>query len=81
MRSGVEHAVAIDTPARALWYSGRERPAWRMYQTGVRGTGWRRQARTSRESAVKDVTPRIVSQAPGGMPGMAMRRVFRQKAA
>jgi hypothetical protein len=57
MMSGVEHAAVIVIPARALWYSGRDRPAWRMYQTGVRGTGWRRQARTNKDSAVEDVTP------------------------
>src|SRR5687767_4723034 len=31
-------------PLRAL-YSGRERPAWRMNQTGIRSTGSDRQAR------------------------------------
>ncbi len=37
--SGSVHASSIGIPARTLWYSGSERPAWRMYQTGVRGTG------------------------------------------
>src|SRR5213595_519565 len=32
---------------RSSRYSGSERPAWRMNQTGVRSTGSRRQARTS----------------------------------
>ena len=36
-------------PARTLWYSGSERPAWRMNQTGVYGTGSRRQARRKGE--------------------------------
>jgi hypothetical protein len=34
---------------RTVMYSGMERPAWRRNQTGVRSTGWRRQARTKRE--------------------------------
>ena len=32
---------------RSSRYSGSERPAWRMNQTGVRSTGSRRAARTS----------------------------------
>ncbi len=31
---------------RAARYSGSDRPAWRMNHTGVRDTGWRKQART-----------------------------------
>ena len=33
---------------RSSRYSGRDRPAWRMNHTGVRSTGWRRRARSSR---------------------------------
>ena len=35
---------------RSSRYSGSERPAWRMNQTGVRSTGSRRAARTSNGS-------------------------------
>ncbi len=34
-RSGLVHASTIDVRRRAAWYSGRDRPAWRMNQTGV----------------------------------------------
>ena len=37
--SGRKHALSIGIPPRARRYSGSERPAWRMYQTGVYGTG------------------------------------------
>ena len=43
--SGRVHASRIGTPSLTLWYSGSERPAWRMNQTGVYGTGSPRQAR------------------------------------
>ncbi len=35
-RSGVKQAFSIGMPSRTLRYSGSERPAWRMNQTG----GW-----------------------------------------
>ncbi len=35
MTSGREHALSIGIPPRARRYSGSDRPAWRMYQTGV----------------------------------------------
>ncbi|GLV50694.1 hypothetical protein TBS_12670 [Thermobispora bispora] len=44
-------ARSMPTPSRTLRYSGSDRPAWRMNQTGVYGTGWRRQARMKTESA------------------------------
>jgi hypothetical protein len=50
---------------RAARYSGSDLPAWRMNQTGVCGTGWRRQARRKGDSLVGAVTQMIVSQAPG----------------
>jgi hypothetical protein len=37
--SGWVHALSMGMPPRARRYSGSERPAWRMYQTGVYGTG------------------------------------------
>src|ERR1700722_7183035 len=43
--SGRVHDSSIAMPVRTRWYSGRERPAWRMNQTGVYGTGFLRQAR------------------------------------
>ena len=43
--AGVEHA----DPGPHARYSGSDRPAWRMNQTGVRSTGSRRIARTSRD--------------------------------
>src|SRR5690606_4486058 len=46
-RSGSRHASNIDISARSPRYSGSDRPACRMNQTGVYGTGSRRQARTS----------------------------------
>ena len=33
--SGWEQALSIGIPPRARRYSGSDRPAWRMYQTGV----------------------------------------------
>src|SRR6478609_6783546 len=44
-RSGRAHESSIEMPARTLRYSGSERPAWRMNQTGGRSTGSRRHAR------------------------------------
>ena len=35
MTSGSVHALSIGMPPRARRYSGNERPAWRIYQTGV----------------------------------------------
>ena len=37
--SGFMHDSSIPTPSRSLRYSGSDRPAWRMNQTGVCGTG------------------------------------------
>ncbi len=51
MTSGREHALSIGIPPRARRYSGSERPAWRMNQTGVYGTGWRRQASRNGDSS------------------------------
>ena len=50
-------------PDRAMRYSGSERPACRMYQTGVYGTGLRLQASRKGESPSAGVTSGIVSQA------------------
>ena len=47
--SGRVHDSSIAMPSRTRWYSGSERPAWRMNQTGVYGTGSRRQARRNGE--------------------------------
>ena len=44
-RSAFMHDSSIPTPSRILRYSGSERPAWRMYQTGVWSTGSPRMAR------------------------------------
>ena len=49
-RSGSWHASSIAVPARSARYSGSDRPAWRMNQTGVRRTGRPRAARTRSES-------------------------------
>ena len=38
-RSGRMQASSIATPSRSLRYSGSDRPAWRMNQTGVWSTG------------------------------------------
>ena len=50
-RSGSWQAASIAVPARSARYSGSDRPAWRMNQTGVRRTGSPRAARTRSESA------------------------------
>jgi hypothetical protein len=49
--SGRKQALSIGIPPRARRYSGSERPAWRMYQTGVYGTGCRRQASRNGDSS------------------------------
>ena len=46
-RSGSRQESSIAMPSRTLRYSGSERPACRMNQTGVCGTSSRRAARTS----------------------------------
>ena len=45
-RSGSRQESSIAMPSRSLRYSGSERPACRMNQTGVSGTSSRRAART-----------------------------------
>ncbi len=62
IRSGAEQASSIAIPALVARYSGSDRPAWRMYHTGMLATGWRRQALMNGESAVGVFTPGIVSQ-------------------
>jgi hypothetical protein len=57
--------ASIDLRLRAVWYSGSDRPAWRMNQTGVYGTGWRRQARRKGDSWLAAVTSVIISQRVG----------------
>src|SRR5262245_65792597 len=60
------HAASMDLRFfRAARYSGSDLPAWRMNQTGVWGTGWRRQARRKGDSLVGAVTQMIVSQPAG----------------
>ena len=44
--SGVPASSKNEWRSRSARYSGSERPAWRMNQTGVRSTGSRRSART-----------------------------------
>ena len=57
-RSGRAQASSMPIPARTARYSGSDRPAWRMNQTGVRSTGSRRIARTSRD---------VVTATPGAL--------------
>ena len=47
--SGRVQESSIEVPSRTRRYSGSERPAWRMNQTGVYGTGSLRQARINGE--------------------------------
>ena len=61
IRSALVHDSSMGMPARTWRYSGRDRPACRMNQTGVYGTGSRRQARKNGESFASDVTAGIVS--------------------
>ena len=62
-RSGRRHDSSIPTPSRTARYSGSDRPAWRMNQTGVCGTGCLRAARTSADSAVatRTASPGVVA--------------------
>ena len=58
-RSGSMHDSSMPTPSRTARYSGSDRPAWRMNQTGVCGTGSPRAARRkalsrSRSSGVRE---------------------------
>src|SRR5262249_31414433 len=46
-RSGFLQSSRKETFARISRYSFMYRPAWRIIQTGVRSTGWRRHARSS----------------------------------
>ena len=48
-RSGRAQASSMAMPSRTFRYSGSDRPAWRMNQTGVCGTGSPRQARRKAE--------------------------------
>ncbi len=50
--SGIMQESSIAMPSRTFRYSGSERPACRMNQTGVCGTGSRRQALMKAESRV-----------------------------
>jgi hypothetical protein len=67
--SGRRHASSIGSPARIARYSGNDRPAWRMNQTGVYGTGSPRQA--ARKLEVRDsFIARHAIRAPGSkIPG------------
>ena len=50
IRAGSMQASSMAMPSRSARYSGSDRPAWRMYQTGVCGTGSPRAARRKAES-------------------------------
>ena len=47
--SGRVHESSMAMPSRTRLYSGSDRPAWRMNQTGVYGTGSPRHARRNGE--------------------------------
>ncbi|GAA3040102.1 hypothetical protein GCM10020000_18240 [Streptomyces olivoverticillatus] len=70
-RSGRMQESSMGMPSRTLRYSGSERPAWRMNQTGVCGTGSRRQARMKAEScaAVRPVCSWLRSLMPKSSHG------------
>ena len=53
--SGVRAISKSACRSRSSRYSGSDRPAWRMNQTGVRSTGSRRRARTSSGSGTKSL--------------------------
>jgi hypothetical protein len=53
IRSGSEHASSIAVPERFARYSGKDRPAWRMYQTGAWATGCLRHALMNAEPAAR----------------------------
>jgi hypothetical protein len=59
-RSGRVQASSMPIPARTARYSGSDRPAWRMNQTGVRSTGSRRIARTSRDVVTDGRSSRLI---------------------
>src|SRR5215471_18455016 len=77
-RSGCSVSSAITSAvvqaASMLWrsltarYSGSDRPACRMNQTGVAVTGSRRQARRNSDSSGVPVTTAIIRVSPGGRP-------------
>ncbi len=62
MMSAVVHAASMLNRSRTARYSGSDRPAWRMNQTGVAGTGSRRHARRNSDSCTGPVTGWILSQ-------------------
>ena len=68
--SGRVHDSSIGMPSRTSRYSGSERPAWRMNQTGVYGTGSLRQARMKGEFVWGWVTMGSYPDGPGqGLEG------------
>jgi hypothetical protein len=75
---------SMGMPARTRWYSGSERPAWRMNQTGVYGTGSPLQARMNGELVRGWFTRSILSYPiaattnhPGDTPGEIRRNQTR----
>src|SRR5258707_1238907 len=68
--SGRAQDSSMGMPSRTLRYSGSERPAWRMNQTGVYGTGSLRHARTKSEFSWGWVTLRSYPEGLGqGLKG------------
>ena len=75
--SGVCATSQKECRSRIARYSGRERPAWRMNQTGVRSTGSSRAARTRSGSTAVRLASRVEGTsrrplgraAPGGVAG------------
>ena len=59
--SGRVHESSMEMPSRSFRYSGSDRPACRMNQTGVYGTGSRRQACKKADFGWLTVTSGIVS--------------------
>ena len=63
-RAGSMQDSSIPTPSRTRRYSGSDRPACRMYQTGVCGTGSPRAARRNALSCVRvrTVSPGLLAE-------------------
>ena len=69
------HDSSMGTPSRIARYSGSERPACRMNQTGVRSTGSRRAART-RSLVRVALVPRVAAGGGGGLDGGRHRSIL-----
>ncbi|CAO0834861.1 Coenzyme A disulfide reductase [Streptomyces microflavus] len=78
--SGIMQESSIAMPSRTFRYSGSERPACRMNQTGVCGTGSRRQALRNAESWVASLLAAVVVCWPEGLSLALTHQIFARTA-